>query len=269
MDPKKRVVATYNAAAAHFDDAGHLFWEKFSRRTVERIQLSPGANVLDVCCGTGASALHAAKAVGESGRVVAVDLAAKMLARGRLKAVQHGLSNIEFRQADVEHLDFEDGSFDAAICVFGVFFLPDVVQGIERLCRLVRAGGVLAITTWGPNLFEPANTTFWNSIRDHRPDLYKSFNPWDDIDSPEKLLDLFACAGLPRAECQAAAGKQPIRRPEDFWKIVMASGYRGTIDQLSPRAAGSVRDRCVSFLRDEGISALATNVVYGVARTPE
>ncbi len=52
-------------------------------------------------------------ALGQSGRVLAVDLAGKMLARGRLKAVQQDLSNIEFRRADVEHLDFEDGSFDA------------------------------------------------------------------------------------------------------------------------------------------------------------
>ncbi len=268
MDSKQRAVVTYNAAADHFDDAARLCWEGFSRRTVERIQLSHGGSVLDVCCGTGASALHAARIVGESGRVLAVDLAGNMLARGRLKAEQQGLSNIEFRQADVEHLDFEDGSFDAAICVFGIFFLPDALQGMRQLSRLVRAGGILAITTWGPDLFEPVNTVFWNSVQDHRPDLYKAFNPWDHIDSPKKLLDLFARAGLTRAACQAATGEYPIRRPEDWWTIAMGSGYRGTIDQLSQKVAESVRDRCVSFLRDEGINALATNVVYGVARNP-
>ena len=72
--------------------------------------------------------------------------------------------------------------------------------------------------------------------------VYKAFNPWDDIDSPKKLLDLFARAGLPWADCQAATGEHPIRRPEDWWTIVMGSGYRGTIDQLSQKVAESVRD---------------------------
>jgi SAM-dependent methyltransferase len=46
-------------------------------------------------------------------------------------------------------------SFDAVICVFGVFFLPVIEDGIAELWRLVRPGGRLAVTVWGPRLFEP------------------------------------------------------------------------------------------------------------------
>src|SRR5690349_1979412 len=52
--------------------------------------------------------------------------------------------------------DAADGSFDAVVCVFGVFFAPDMTAFAAGMWRLVRPGGMLAITTWGPGLFEPA-----------------------------------------------------------------------------------------------------------------
>ena len=66
MTDKDRVVATYTAAADTFD--GLPFWHEYGRRTVQRLALPPGARVLDLCCGTGASALPAARAVGPAVR---------------------------------------------------------------------------------------------------------------------------------------------------------------------------------------------------------
>jgi SAM-dependent methyltransferase len=76
-------------------------------------------------------------------------------------------------------------SFDAVICVFGIFFVPDMEEAVQALWALLRPGGQLAITTWGPRFFEPANTAFWNGVRAERADLYKGFNPWDRISEPE------------------------------------------------------------------------------------
>jgi ubiquinone/menaquinone biosynthesis C-methylase UbiE len=85
-DAKARAAKTYNAAADTYDDPANSFWERFGRRTIERLDLEPGTRVLDVCCGSGASALPAAQAVGPSGRVIGVDLADKLLGRARAKA---------------------------------------------------------------------------------------------------------------------------------------------------------------------------------------
>lgn len=63
-DARARAAATYDAAADRYDDLANSFWEKFGHRTIERLQLRPGARVLDVCCGNGASALSATKRVG-------------------------------------------------------------------------------------------------------------------------------------------------------------------------------------------------------------
>ncbi len=78
-DAKKKAAETYNSAADYFDHPANTFWERYGRRTVERLQLTPGMRVLDVCCGSGASAIPAAEMVGPSGSVVGVDLAENLL----------------------------------------------------------------------------------------------------------------------------------------------------------------------------------------------
>jgi|TARA_B100000809_G_scaffold261894_1_gene311701 ubiquinone/menaquinone biosynthesis C-methylase UbiE len=94
---KTKAAETYNAAADHFDDPPLAFWERIGRRTVERVNLQQSSSVLDVACGTGASALPAATMVGPMGSVIGVDLPDHMLVLGRAKAKERGLANIIFR----------------------------------------------------------------------------------------------------------------------------------------------------------------------------
>src|SRR5215470_19101357 len=65
-----RAAFTYNAAADFFDASPLSFWDYFGRRTIELASLPNGSRVLDVCCGSGASALPAAEAVGPEGKVI-------------------------------------------------------------------------------------------------------------------------------------------------------------------------------------------------------
>jgi len=153
-DPATRLkavsAAVYAATADHFDDAALSFWDRFGRETVERVGLGRAARVFDGCCGTGASAIPAAHLVGDDGQVLGVDLAEPALALARVKAQQQGLANIEFRYGDIEHTGLPSASFDAVVCVFGVFFVPDMTAAVAELWRLVRPGGTLAVTVWGP-----------------------------------------------------------------------------------------------------------------------
>jgi ubiquinone/menaquinone biosynthesis C-methylase UbiE len=125
MDPnnltdsaKIKAATTYNSAADHFDDAPLAFWERTGKRTVDRLYLASGSNVLDVGCGTGASALPAAAIVGPTGHVTGVDLADRLLEQGRAKAAQRGLQNVTFQLGDMTALGYPDGHFDAVVSVF-------------------------------------------------------------------------------------------------------------------------------------------------------
>jgi hypothetical protein len=95
--------------------------------------------------------------------------------------------------------------------------------------------------------------------------LYRSWNPWDEITTPEALKALFTQAGVPFPAAEAVPGEYPLNSPEDFWDVVLGSGYRATADALSPAHRAQVRDRAVAELRSRGTTAITTNVVYGTA----
>ena len=267
-EARARAAATYNAAADFYDDAANSFWDRFGRRTVERLHLEPGARVLDACCGSGASAIPAAEAVGATGDVLGIDLAQRLLAIARQKATLRGLRNFEFRVGDLLDLGLPAAHFDVAICVFGIFFVPDMAAALRELWRVVRPGGRLAITTWGPDFFEPASTAFWNAVREVAPDLHRSFNPWDRICDPVSLGKLFADAGIDQADVVAEAGEHAIASPEAWWSAVLGSGYRGTFEQLDARAREHVHAENLRFIREGGIRTVQANVVYAIAAKP-
>jgi ubiquinone/menaquinone biosynthesis C-methylase UbiE len=264
-DAKKKAAATYNAASDFYDHPANFFWERYGRRTVERLGLPFEARVLDVCCGSGASAIPAAEMVGSGGFVLGVDLAENLLELARRKAKQRGLKNLDFRAGDMLDLGLPESSFDAVVCVFGIFFVPDMQAAVGKLWRLVRPGGVLAITTWGPRFFEPANTALWGSIRAVRPDLYKSFNPWDRICEPQAVRSLFAAAGVEDLTVVAEAGTHPLSSAEDWWPMVLGTGYRGTVEQLSAEDRERVRLETIDFIRRADVRSVEANVIYAVA----
>lgn len=264
----QRAERTYSSAADRFTAPQLSFWDRWGTETVARIGLSPGARVLDLCCGAGASALPAARAVGPAGRVVGVDVAQPLLDLARARADADGLTNLELRRADATATGYADGEFDAVVCVFGVFFLPDMVAFIREMWRMVRPGGTLAITTWGPGWLEPASSMFWDAVRSAEPSLYKGFNPWDEITEPAALLDLFERAGIADAAVEPAEGTQPLDRPEDFWVMVMGGGLRATVDALAPAQQDQVRDEVLTRVRDDAPAGVRVDTVLGSARRP-
>jgi SAM-dependent methyltransferase len=262
-DPDIKAVsaATYAATADHFDDPALSFWDRFGRETVARIGLRPGDRVLDACCGTGASALPAAQLVGSTGHVLGVDLAEPALALARGKALRRGLTAVDFRAADVERTGLPSESFDAVVCVFGVFFLPDMAAATAELWRLVRPGGTLAVTVWGPDFMEPATGAFWTAVGAERPDLVGAFHPWTRVTDASALSELFPVAPVVEAE----PGTHPLADPDDWWTIVLGTGYRATVEQLDPAAAQRVREASTGRLVADGVRELTTNVVYARA----
>ena len=268
IEAKTKAAQTYNAAADAYDLSANSFWGRFGRRTIDRLDLSSDARCLDVCCGSGASAIPAAKKVAPHGSVLGVDLAGGLLELARAKAARQGVENLEFRVGDILDLGLPDGRFDAVVCVFGIFFIPDMPGAVRELWRMVAPGGVLAITTWGPRFFEPANTAFWDAVAAVRPELYKGFNPWDRISDPGSLRAMLEEGGVRDAQVISEGGVHSLRAPEDWWAAVLGSGYRGTLEQLAPAEREQVRAANLAFIRANGVAAVEANVLYATAIKP-
>lgn len=263
-DLKARTRATYDAAADHFDASPLTFWDVFGRGTIERVAPQPGWQMLDVCCGTGASAIPAAEAVGPAGRVVGVDLSEQLLALARAKTT--AMPWAEFRHGDMEDLPFPDGSFDAVVCVFGIFFVPDMTVALRELWRVLRSGGTLAITTWGRDVLEPGTRSFWDAVARVRPDLDQTYQPWMRVNSEHEVRALLASCGIDEARIDAASEATPLSSPEDWWQIVLGTGYRGTTDQMTDTEREEVRAQNLAAIAD--VDEVRSDVLYATAVKP-
>jgi ubiquinone/menaquinone biosynthesis C-methylase UbiE len=120
-----------------------------SELLADAADLRAGSRVLDIACGNGNAGLAAAR---HGTQVVGVDYVPALLEGGRARAVAEGL-DVEFRLGDVENLEFADGSFDAALSVFGAMFAPNHQQTAAEMLRVVRPGGTIGLASWTPDGF--------------------------------------------------------------------------------------------------------------------
>lgn len=115
----------------------------------EALDLRSGQRVLDVAAGNGNATLAAARRWCD---VTSTDYVPTLLERGRTRAEADRLT-VTFREADVENLPFEDGSFDAVISTFGVMFAPNQEQAAHEMLRVCRSGGKIGLVNWTPESF--------------------------------------------------------------------------------------------------------------------
>jgi SAM-dependent methyltransferase len=124
--------------------------QPLSDRLLELAQIAPGQRVLDVATGIGEPALTAARRVGPTGAVVAIDQAPLMLAVARERMQAVGIQNIEFVEGDAETLPLEPASFDAVVSRWGLLFFHDPVGALARFRASLIHRGWLAAAIWGP-----------------------------------------------------------------------------------------------------------------------
>src|SRR5260370_484514 len=123
--------------------------QPLSDRIMELAHIAPGHKVLDVATGIGEPAMTAARKVGPSGRVVAIDQAPQMLEVARERMQAAGIETVEFVEGDAEAVTLPPGSFDAVVCRWGLMFFHDPVGTLTRLRNSLVPGGWLAVAVWG------------------------------------------------------------------------------------------------------------------------
>lgn len=149
MPPQCWKTAWYDTIAETYDRLAvpHVF-SRPARDLVAMLKLPPGARVLDVGSGTGIAAAVASESAGLAGQVVALDASFGMLALARKKGLNRLVLGI------VPELPFGDAVFDGVLANFVLSHIPSYQRSLLDMCRVLRPGGRLAFSAWGPSQSE-------------------------------------------------------------------------------------------------------------------
>ena len=116
---------------------------------VRRIGIAPNSAVLDVACGTGNTAIPAAR---RGASVTGIDIAPNLLEQARQRAAAENL-DARFEEGDAEDVSFPNESFDVVLSMFGAMFAPRPKRVAAELLRVCKPGGIIAMANWTPTGF--------------------------------------------------------------------------------------------------------------------
>src|SRR5258705_9206814 len=122
-----------------------LIFEPYAPDLVNRLASRSLTRVLEIAAGTGVVTRTLASVLPEHVSIVATDLNQSMLDHASALGIKRP---VEWRQADAMQLPFQDGTFDAVACQFGVMFFPDKAKALSEVYRVLRPGGVLIFNVW-------------------------------------------------------------------------------------------------------------------------
>ncbi len=210
------------------------WWETFERSAqtlsdhlIALAQIEPGQRVLDIATGIGEPAVTAARRVGPGGQVVAIDQSPQMLAIARERVAALGLQNVEFRELDAERLDLLEGSFDAALCRWGLMLLPQLVPALDGVRQRLLPGGRFAASVWPA----PARVPVLSLPRDVFIQYIEVPSPPPGMPGPFSLSDIDA---LEQAFTQAGFSEVDSKPLELALELASASDYMRFIRAISP-----------------------------------
>ena len=153
MSADAQLQSQIDAATVYEQDYVPVLFAPFAPHVIAAARIRAGQRVLDVACGTGIVARHAAAAVEPGGSVAALDLNPGMIAVARRLA-----PGIDFHEGTAEALPFAAGAFDAVVSQFGLMFFSDRRRALREMARVLAPGGRVAIGVWDRLEHTPAYT---------------------------------------------------------------------------------------------------------------
>ena len=172
-----------------------------SHRMIEALALQPGERVLELAAGLGETGMLAAEVLAPLGGVVISDQAEAMLSGARERALELGLSNVEFKVLNAEWIDLPLASVDAVLCRWGYMLMADPAAALAETRRVLRPGGRVALAVW---------------------DAIES-NPWALL--PAQELIERGLAPAPSVDEQPRPGPFALGDAEQVSELLMEAGF--------------------------------------------
>ena len=240
----------YDAGAAAYDRFVGRWSRLYAVAVLEAAGVKGSDRVLDLATGTGDAALLAIQQVGPYGTGIGVDLSLPMLVVAKSKSSEARLS---FVAADAQALPFRDRSFDAAICLFSLMFFPDRIGALRGARGLLRPGGRIALSVWGPSDRAPFAGIVAEALAKELPaDRDELLRPFALAD-PRVVEDLLVTAGFRDVHITREVRQASFVSVEDFWEPIQAGGgrlgqaYLGLPSDARARVVHDVRESAKQF----------------------
>lgn len=230
------VAMLFDRVAATYETVGPAFFDHFGRLLVEHAGVQRGHRVLDLAAGSGAVSIPALAASGDTGNLLAVDLAAGMVERlsARLRASGH--PDARAVVGDIAALELAPASVDVALCGFALFFLPEPTAALRSWARLLRPGGRLAVSTWGRQ--DAVFRTLGDEVRALGVDSSSRGQAYDDSAVLRQSLEQ---CGLFGVEVVSVSLDLVLTDVDELLRWGRTHGVRGWLDQLGQRQTERLR----------------------------
>lgn len=220
-----------------------LIFEPYAADLANRLVSRSPTRVLEIAAGTGVVTRALASVLSEGASIVATDLNQPMLDHASALGATRP---VEWRQADAMQLPFQDETFDAIVCQFGVMFFPDRPKAFSEARRVLRSGGVFIFNTWDQikeNEFANTVTTALESLFPEDPPRFLARTPhgyWDPL-TIRRDLAVGGLTGVPQITTVAARS-----RAESAWVPAIAycqgTPLRNEIEARDPSLLGEATD---------------------------
>jgi SAM-dependent methyltransferase len=257
--------AGWRDKAAAYDDIFALITRQAIAPMLDGIGELGGKRLLDVACGTGHLAAEAAR---RGAWAEGTDFADEMLCKAAVNYPE-----IPFHYGDAENLFYEDGSFDAVACNFGVLHFEDAEAAFAEACRVLRAGGRYAFTAWcGPDQGCDFMRLVWSAVQAHGdPDVDLPPAPpmfrFADADVCERAV---SAAGFADPEITRLELTWSANHPDEIIELIYKSVVRApmVLQAQTPRARDRIHAAIIDgaeALRADGVIRMAFPAVMTIA----
>ncbi len=229
FERRQFVRQTFNKVASRYGQGAARFFHISGEVMAKLLPLSGSEAVLDLACGTGATAIPLARCVPD-GSVIAVDLSTAMLAVAKQRAFELKLKNLQFIELDMTQLPFLANSFDCASCAFGLFFVDDMSALLKHIASTVKSGGCILVCGFCSETFQPMAQLCLDRLRRYGVEVPEQIG-WQRMAEPEQLQAIFTAAGLPLIHIERQSLGYYID-VDEWWDIVWNAGFRGLVESL-------------------------------------
>jgi len=259
--------AVHNSNANTYHDLFREVTDRAIAPLLDAAGVGPRTRFLDVASGPGSLAAEAAR---RGARATGVDLAPAMVA---LASKLH--PGVEFREASADQLPFNDSSFDAVACAFGLGHFPEPERAVAEFARVLAPGCRVALAWWDDFSRSRINGIFFDALARHAqptPNAPPAGPPMDRYSDRDRFAELLRAAGRDAVRGEGGAFRHRLRDADALWELGMGSLARASsmIRAQTEAVQGQIRlavaDIARTYASDGGLDMPVAFLVASAGR---